>query len=100
MKLLENVTVASTSRPIYSSEMRDGNIALAVTGLSVGEEVVVEFSIDSINWNQVYQYGTAIKLTSTNNILGVYAPVNLRVRLTTNPINPVTVVAAQLSEGV
>jgi len=76
--LINNSTDAETVYPSFSFEANQ-QVALFATGLSTGEVVTVEFSIDGTTWEQLMQYGVSISLTSESNAIGIYCPARLRI---------------------
>jgi hypothetical protein len=90
MQVLCSTTQAQTIYPDPSVFWGNNQISFLAQGLEVGEDVLIEFSIDGSTWTQLYQYGYAVKLNSANNVLGIYAPCRLRIIKPTT-VNPVTI---------
>ena len=90
MKLITSKTEAVTSAP--ASWSFEGNLQICIMseGLSAGESVTVQYSIDGTVWTDLKQYGRTITLTEDNNCIGIYAPAMLRV-VKGVTLNPVTI---------
>lgn len=85
--LCTNRTTALTTTAINVPNNCD-QIAFFATGLSTGETVTIEFSIDGTTWETLKQYGVTVALTSTNNAVGAFCPARLRLvkPVTANPV--------------
>jgi len=93
MQVLCNTTQAQTIYPPHSAFEGNNQISFLAQGLAVGENVMIEFSIDGVTWTQLYQYNYAVKLSSINNVLGCYAPCRIRL------VKPATASAVTIAMG-
>ncbi len=71
--LITAATAAATKR--FNLTLDDVPATIIATGLAAGETVALDMSIDSgTNFVTVYQGGSAVTLTSTDNVKSVNSP--------------------------
>lgn len=71
--LITAATAAATKRFVLTLE--DVPATITATGLAAGESIALDISIDSgANFITAYQGGTAVTLTSTDNVKSINAP--------------------------
>lgn len=75
--LIDNTTQAVTTKPFFPPEDQE-QVGVFATGLSAGESVFIQFSIDGSTWEDLWQNGTRMGITNENNAVGLYAPVRVR----------------------
>jgi hypothetical protein len=87
--LIQPTTEARTVYPPFSDFYGNQQIAFIAIGLSLGESVGIEISIDGNTWELAKQYGATVALTMNNNCLGCYSPARIRIvkPVTVNPVS-------------
>lgn len=88
--LIDAQTQAITSDGQYTYD-KQGEFAIIESGLAGSEEINIQYSLDGTNYFDLYQYGYQVKLSATNNAVGVFCPVYIRV-VKGVTASPVTVV--------
>ena len=72
--------VASTSFIVGGRSDQDGRATISVIGIAGAENADIQFSHDvGTTWTDLFQDGSQVRLTATNNMVTVYGPGLFRV---------------------